>query len=256
MARYWYGGGIADWAFSAGDGNTVSFAPGTELLCSNAKTGGTQYTDLLDEGGSPIATVTTGDGTFDPPGALPRFQAPDGVLWMWIGEDGGSRVLIQTTDLPDLLAGKLDTSGGTMTGELRLSDDSPAASQDYVAAHGGGGGAPSIQVFGYTGILSVTTGTARVYNDTDRSLTIGTVRASAGVGPVGQSLIVDVNLDGTSIWATTTANRPTIADGAVTGTAGAPDTATWPVGSYLTIDVDQVGTTTPGSGLTVTVPAT
>jgi hypothetical protein len=139
-----------------------------------------------------------------------------------------------------------------MTGELRLADDSPAASQDYVDR---GGGAPLILPFSYDGVLSATTGTARFYNDTDRTLTIGTVRISVGTPPAGAEIIVDVNKGGTSIY-TDQANRPRINDGEVTGVGGAPDVAAWAPGEYLTFDVDQVGTTTPGTGLTGTVAAT
>lgn len=39
---------------------------------------------------------------------------------------------------------KLDTAGGTMTGALVLDDGSPAASEHYVATHGGAGGGGSV----------------------------------------------------------------------------------------------------------------
>ncbi|MDL4812825.1 hypothetical protein [Actinomadura opuntiae] len=257
MTRYWFGGQPSDYTYNVDPSGAVVFAPSAQLAAFNAQTGGAAYDSLLDEGGNQTATLVAGDGTILPAGKTPRFQGPDEVLSLWIGpaDGSGTRYLMLTTDLADLLRGKLDLAGGTMEGELRLQDDSPAASEDYVDSHGGAGGAPSILPFSVTGILSVRAGTARVYNDTGRPLTLGTVRASAAVAPAGQALIVDVLLNGTSIY-TTPANRPTIAAGAVTGTGGTPGVTTWAPGDYLTVDIVQVGTTTPGSDLTVTVPST
>jgi hypothetical protein len=50
----------------------------------------------------------------------------------------------------------------------------------------------------------------RVYNDTGEDLTVTGVRASVGTAPTGATLIVDVNLAGTTIF-TTQASRPAIA---------------------------------------------
>jgi hypothetical protein len=106
-------------------------------------------------------------------------------------------------------------------------------------------------VFSAAGALSIAVGSARWYNDTGRTLTIGTVRASAGTAPTGSSLIVDVNKNGTTIFTTQSA-RPSIASAGVTAT-GTPAVTTLAAGDYLSVDVDQVGSTTPGADLTVQV---
>ena len=253
MARHWFGQAPADWIFSVGTGNTAVLDAGVDIDIWSAKTGGSQYTDLLDASGAPVTSLVSGDGSFLPAGTIPEFQGPDGVTEVWVDASAGVRFKLVATDLGADIAGKLDRSGGAMDGTLTLVDDSPAASQAYVDARAGG--APLLLPFGYAGIISVRTGVERIYNDTGRPLTIGTVRVSAGTGPVGQALIVDVHKNGTTIFSTQ-ANRPKIADGQVTGTAPAPDTPVWGIGEYLTVDVDQVGTTTPGSNLTVTIPAT
>src|SRR5262249_40898674 len=83
------------------------------------------------------------------------------------------------------------------------------------------------------------------------------INARTGTGPVGSSLILDlkVSTNGgstwTSLWATTPANRPTIAAGQVVGSAGTPDTTSYVNGSLLRLDIIQVGSSTPGSGVTV-----
>ena len=106
-------------------------------------------------------------------------------------------------------------------------------------------------VFSNTGPLVVETGTHRLYNDSASSWTITGVRASVGTAPTGTSVIVDVNVGGTTIF-TTQANRPVIAAGAFTsGKITNMNITSVPTGAYLTIDVDQVGSTIAGGQLTV-----
>ena len=97
------------------------------------------------------------------------------------------------------------------------------------------------------------TGTNKIYNDTGQTLTILSVRASVVTAPTGQSLIVAVPKNGTTIFTTQSA-RPTIAASGTT-TKSTPAVTSWADGEYLTIDVDQVGSTTPGGNLTITVVA-
>ena len=111
------------------------------------------------------------------------------------------------------------------------------------------------RTFSTTGPVVVTTGAHRLYNDTGGTLTITNVRASVGTAPTGAALIVDVNKNGTTIFTTQT-NRPTIAVSGFTDTADAIQVSAWPVGEYLTVDVDQIGSTVAGSDLTVTVTTT
>jgi hypothetical protein len=106
--------------------------------------------------------------------------------------------------------------------------------------------------YSYSGTLVVTTGKFRWYNDTGRTLTITAVRASVGTVPAGTAVIVDVNKNGVTVY-TTQANRPTIAIGGTTATANNPDAASVAAGDYLTVDIDQIGSTTAGADLTVTV---
>lgn len=117
---------------------------------------------------------------------------------------------------------------------------------------GGGGGGSGIPPASYSGILSVQAGTVPFYNDTGQTLTITSVRASVGTAPAGAAIIVDVNKNGTTIF-TTQSHRPSIAAAAKTAKVTTIDVATLADGDYLTFDVDQVGSSTPGSDLVVTV---
>lgn len=105
-------------------------------------------------------------------------------------------------------------------------------------------------------VLTVQSGTARWYNPHGRTLTIQSVRASVGTQPTGAAIIVDVKKNGTSIFATTTANRPTIAVSTNSAVAGTPDTTTISSTDYLTVDILQVGSTVAGGSLTVQIVVT
>ena len=109
-------------------------------------------------------------------------------------------------------------------------------------------------LFSADGDQSVTTGQHRVYNDTGQALTISSTRASVGTAPTGAALIVDVRKNGSTIF-TTRANRPTVSAGGFTAVGGTPNVTAWGVGEYLTVDVNQVGSTVAGADLTVQVIA-
>lgn len=105
--------------------------------------------------------------------------------------------------------------------------------------------------FNVPGTVAVAVGTATFYNDSGRTLTILAVRTSVGTAPTGASLIVDINVNGTTIF-TTQSNRPTITAGTKTsGKVTNMDVTTIADGQAFTVDVDQVGSSVPGSDLTV-----
>lgn len=106
--------------------------------------------------------------------------------------------------------------------------------------------------FSKPGVLAASTvGTFRWYNDTGRTLTFTSARASVGTAPTGTgSIIVDVNKDGTTIM---TGTKVVIALTTFSTKQTTFSTATIADGSYLTVDIDSVGGTIAGSDLTVTV---
>jgi hypothetical protein len=102
------------------------------------------------------------------------------------------------------------------------------------------------------GALTVASGVAE-HLQTPASVRIEEVRIYVDTAPVGADLIVDVHVDGSSLFYTQ-GNRPTIADGANTATSGAVDGwNTISKDSSITVDVDQVGSGTAGADLTVMV---
>jgi hypothetical protein len=102
------------------------------------------------------------------------------------------------------------------------------------------------------GELSVDTGLAIFVVPLGLTLTIASVYVRVGTAPVDASLIVDVNKNGTTIF-TTQGNRPTITTGNTSATSAAPDVTSITAADYITIDVDQVGSTTAGSDLSITI---
>jgi hypothetical protein len=93
-----------------------------------------------------------------------------------------------------------------------------------------------------------------VYRGPDLTLARWDFRAKTA--PTGAALIADINVGATSIWATTQANRPTIAAAATSGTGTAFDTTTLSDGDVLTLDIDQIGSTVAGGQITLILEGT
>ncbi len=116
-----------------------------------------------------------------------------------------------------------------------------------------GGGAYQQQLrHTLSGTLSVGSGVLRFYNRSGNGVTIGEVHLAVGTAPLGAALIVDVHKNGTTIFTSQT-TRPQVAAGANAGYSSTVEQPTWAAGEYLTIDVDQVGSSTAGADLVVTV---
>lgn len=108
----------------------------------------------------------------------------------------------------------------------------------------------SMITYGKNGNAIVTTGKLR-YRFPFSATIIG-VSLAVDTAPQGASIIVDINKNGSTIF-TTQANRPTIVSGAF-GTASEVTTINLPnisIGDYITVDIDQVGSTVSGSDLSV-----
>jgi len=83
----------------------------------------------------------------------------------------------------------------------------------------------------------------------------GTFRRIALVvetAPTGADLIVDINLNGTTIFSTQ-ANRPKIVAGATQGNTTTFNTLTFAAGDLLRIDIDQIGSSVAGADLWIGV---
>ena len=98
---------------------------------------------------------------------------------------------------------------------------------------------------------SITTGVAKVTFRMPCGITLTSVRANVNTAPVGSTIIVDINVGGTSILSTKLSidasekTSTTAATPAVISNSALSDDA------EITIDVDQIGSTTAGKGLKV-----
>ena len=74
-----------------------------------------------------------------------------------------------------------------------------------------------------------------------------------GTAPTGENeVIVDVNNGGTTIFTTQT-NRPEIVEAATEGNTTTIEVDAVAVNDEITIEIDQIGNTTPGSDLLVEI---
>ena len=105
-------------------------------------------------------------------------------------------------------------------------------------------------VFTIPGVLTTGAKQVRYYCETAR--VIRNVVVSVSTAPTGSSIIFDVNKNGTTVF-TTQANRPQIAASANYDGSSVPAVTSIAAGDYLTIDVDQVGSSVPGSDAVVKV---
>lgn len=82
---------------------------------------------------------------------------------------------------------------------------------------------------------------------------IAIVELACGTTPTGGPIVIDINLNGDSIYANQ-ALRPRIMAGTKFGVGPTPNTtAIGESPQILTIDIDQVGTTSPGANLGVVI---
>ncbi len=105
-------------------------------------------------------------------------------------------------------------------------------------------------VFGETGDLTVKTGTHRFY--LPYGVKIIEVEISVGTAPTGAAAIVDVHVDGVTIF-TTPSNRPEIAISGFVDSSVTIEDDTHTDGQYVTVDIDQIGSTIAGADLTVVI---
>jgi hypothetical protein len=194
-------------------------------------------------------------------GDLLAATAPGTIGRQAVGTDG--QVLAADSTKPTGLAWVTGGGGGSgvpSNAVVAQTSYGQAPSAGAAAAYSRGDhthGSPpppyAVLVLSQGGTISASPGTARIYNDAGRALTIMAVRASAGTAPTGAPLIVDIKKTGVTIF-TNSANRPTIAAGANTsGKVTNMDVTALADGDYLTVDVAQVGSVVAGSDLVVQI---
>lgn len=106
-------------------------------------------------------------------------------------------------------------------------------------------------VFSFEGTAVVGSNPIRLYNFTDIRV-IKSVHASVTTAPTGDSIIVNVLKDGTTLFSNPS-DKPEIAIGDHYASSPFVDVTSWAVNSYLTVDIEQVGSTIAGEYVLVYV---
>ena len=109
-------------------------------------------------------------------------------------------------------------------------------------------------VFAVADTLAVTTN-ASFEIPVPVDMTCSEIYINVKTAPTGAAIIVDVNLDGTTIF-TTQASRPEIAVDGTTDASATPDVTAFSKNQILSVDLDQVGSTVAGADLVVSVRCT
>lgn len=102
----------------------------------------------------------------------------------------------------------------------------------------------------------LTTGTAKITFRMPYAFTLTDVRASVTTAPVGSTIEVDINESGTSILSTVLSIDASEKTSETAATAAVISDASLADDAEITIDIDQVGSTTAGAGLKVTLIGT
>lgn len=144
------------------------------------------------------------------------------------------------------------SSGVGGTGYIKPADSLTHTMHDALN-HAGLTGIPSFArsiVFYIDGLLGIETDAMGLDPGIDLEIIGGTINVS--VAPVGADLICDINIGGVTAY-TTQGNRPTIPDGDLTAALILPDIVAISSGNIVSLDIDQVGSTTGGNNLKLTL---
>ena len=126
--------------------------------------------------------------------------------------------------------GRLYTATATKISSLTQND----------SALSGSGSSGFEKAYRYTGTLETNTGTLKIY--LHKAATLTEIDLFVGTAPSGSSINLDINKNGTSVA------TPSIAADNTSNT-GISANISFAEGDYITVDIDQVGSSTAGSDL-------
>ena len=227
--------------------------------------------NLLPDCSASAQRLVTGDGSTKEEWIIRLFQTPWAYSESWsnitYGKTGtlnfGTENLFKAMGTADSVSGyfeiELTDSGGNVTTVIQA----PVTIVGPVIGDGvaGSGAFESYVTKTYETIMAsvteensnVATGTGLITFRVPYAMTLTSVRASVKTAPTGSTIIVDINESGSSVLSTklsidagettstTATTAPVISDSALADDA------------QITIDVDQVGSSTAGTGLKVTL---
>lgn len=165
----------------------------------------------------------------------------------------GDRAAWNDRDYPEVHSKGIDDGNptihvpvGSAIGDIAVWDGAKWVTQQA----GSGDILPPIMTLGTAeGVLQTGASPFKIYNRYDTNRQIVEVFLSVGTAPTGADLIVDVKLDGTSIFSG--GNEAKISAGSTTGSALVFLSDIWYISSYLSWEITQIGSSEYGSDLAV-----
>ncbi len=150
------------------------------------------------------------------------------------------------------LLDKLTSSDGSVT--ITETNDGGVEQINLTTSGGGGISSNVFQLAASDEISDLTSGTGKITFRLPNAITLTDVRASVNTAPTGANLIVDINVNGASIFTT---DLLEIDAGEKTSTTAAtpPNITTTSLSDddEISIDIDQIGSTVAGAGLKITL---
>jgi hypothetical protein len=107
-------------------------------------------------------------------------------------------------------------------------------------------------IFTYEGELALAQSHLRIYNQYGTNRRIVKVFISVDTAPAGDDIIVDISMDAASIFLSS-AEMPAIFATENTGYSVTFENDIWQIDSYLLFEIINIGSSTPGSYLTIQV---
>jgi len=193
-----------------------------------------------------VLGYVTATGQFFAPSAKIGIASPANTAVVALGttNPGASLITMKAGASPTVDLIQLQDSTGAVI--FKVDKDANVQAAGYKLANGVA--LDTIEAFSFysSGTMAVQTGKHEVPLPVGYQLV--SVSARVSTAPSGAAILIDINYNGATVY-TTQANRVTIADGQKNATVSAAQVTTFASGGYLSVDIDQVGSSTPGSDL-------
>jgi len=224
----------------------ISGADGVDEVLYGGASGGTGGTLSMD-GGNASSFMETAIAAGNAGSINTSGGSADGA------QTGGAGGSINTSGSPGLSGGSINTTaGGSITsgsGNVNLGNTSGTLDPHALSP------LPAVAVeLGYAcsdETTALTTGTAKITVRVPYAFTVTGVFASVTTAPVGSTLIVDINEAGTSILSTKLSIDAGEKSSNTASSAAVVSDASIAAYAEITIDIDQIGSSTAGAGLKV-----
>lgn len=191
----------------------------------------------------------------------------DGGEFLWLNASGGfTKVVPEAPDHKVFVGVALKHPGDTMGSifvlinpgaeignlhDVNLSSPSNGQTLKYVTNRWENyTPAGQTQIFTVPGTLTTGIGKGRFYAPVN--MTITNIRGYVATAPVGADIIFDVNKNGSTIF-TNQGTRPRIVASSNTTSSNTPQITNVSAGDYLSVDMDQIGSSTPGADMTIQI---